>query len=290
MKRLKKILIVDDEPGLLEYIAIPLYKQQSGYQFWQAKTLAEARDLIEDRDFDLVLLDVIMNGERGTDLLPYLREKGIRTALCTAMPFQADKMEGVVGIISKPWTKNTKIDRFFADASDSKPRSTMLDREVGKALMKLDWKNQRQIWVDFLARLPLERVEDLRDLASDAVLFSRFEKEPQTCGISLQTSQSAREVKYYWNFYRQEADGTKCSTLALQESFNPKKLYGLTVEQQLNKILSWAKEDFADDPDFIEASRQKLVQLGWDKPVTNSPKLEAEPLVSAPKIRKIKLY
>ena len=66
-----KILLVDDEPSILKILSIKL--RVSGYQIITALNGNEALKLIKSEKPDLVLLDVIMPGMDGFEVLQKLR-------------------------------------------------------------------------------------------------------------------------------------------------------------------------------------------------------------------------
>jgi len=67
----RKILIVDDEPALVKVVSIKL--RVSGYEVITALNGHEALSLIKSEKPDIVLLDVIMPGMDGFEVLQKLR-------------------------------------------------------------------------------------------------------------------------------------------------------------------------------------------------------------------------
>jgi DNA-binding response OmpR family regulator len=67
----KRVLIVDDEPAILRVLGIKL--KISGYEVVMAHGGREALDLIESTLPDIVLLDVVMPGMDGFEVLGKLR-------------------------------------------------------------------------------------------------------------------------------------------------------------------------------------------------------------------------
>lgn len=65
-----KILIVDDEQGIRDYIKDGL--GVSGYQCFTAESAAEAKTVLAQGTFDLVLLDIKMPVRTGIEYLPEL--------------------------------------------------------------------------------------------------------------------------------------------------------------------------------------------------------------------------
>src|ERR1700691_3750645 len=74
MKPTAKILLVDDEPGMLRYIKTLL--EVDDYKVETASTGEDALKLVEKGlEPDLVLLDVLMPGIDGLETLEQLRQK-----------------------------------------------------------------------------------------------------------------------------------------------------------------------------------------------------------------------
>jgi DNA-binding response OmpR family regulator len=67
----KKVLVVDDEPGILKFISIGL--KSFGYQVITSLNGQEALKLVETENPDIMLLDVLMPGMNGTEVLKTLR-------------------------------------------------------------------------------------------------------------------------------------------------------------------------------------------------------------------------
>lgn len=65
------ILVIDDEPNILTTVKRSL--ELEGYQVEVAGTPAAGLSAAAERDIDLILLDVVMPGETGLELLPKLR-------------------------------------------------------------------------------------------------------------------------------------------------------------------------------------------------------------------------
>jgi two-component system, OmpR family, alkaline phosphatase synthesis response regulator PhoP len=71
MSILKKILIADDEPDILEIIQFNL--QAEGYEVITAKNGNEAIDEAKKHQPDLIILDIMMPGKNGIDVCNILR-------------------------------------------------------------------------------------------------------------------------------------------------------------------------------------------------------------------------
>ncbi|MBC7628181.1 response regulator transcription factor [Ferruginibacter sp.] len=71
MSIVKKILIADDEPDILEIIQFNLQKE--GYEVYTAKNGDEALDQARKYQPDLIILDIMMPGKNGIDVCNILR-------------------------------------------------------------------------------------------------------------------------------------------------------------------------------------------------------------------------
>ena len=66
-----RILIVDDEPDTLGLIELTL--ETAGYEVSTALNAEPAMNLIQQQEFDLILLDVMMPGMSGFDMVRQLK-------------------------------------------------------------------------------------------------------------------------------------------------------------------------------------------------------------------------
>jgi DNA-binding response OmpR family regulator len=73
MSTRKKILLVDDELAILRVLRIKL--RISGYDVFTAANSAEAFELIDSASPDIMMLDIIMPGMNGFEVLRRLRLK-----------------------------------------------------------------------------------------------------------------------------------------------------------------------------------------------------------------------
>lgn len=88
-----RILIVEDEVPISRLLETSL--TQAGYQCTCAFDGAGCADLLETQRFDLVLLDVMLPGADGFELLPYAREYGAPVIFITARSDVKDRVRGL---------------------------------------------------------------------------------------------------------------------------------------------------------------------------------------------------
>ncbi len=67
-----RVLVVDDEPGILKVLGIEL--KLSGYDAITTTSGAEAIEIVRTEKPDIVLLDVVMPGVTGLEVLQHVRK------------------------------------------------------------------------------------------------------------------------------------------------------------------------------------------------------------------------
>ncbi len=88
-----RILAVDDEKPITELLKLSL--SRAGYQCVCAYDGIEAANLVEKEIFDLVLLDIMLPGIDGFELMDYIRDTGIPVIFLTAKNAVADRVKGL---------------------------------------------------------------------------------------------------------------------------------------------------------------------------------------------------
>ena len=88
-----RILIVDDEKPICDLIDLNL--TAAGYQCRSVQDGLEAIDLIEKENFDLILLDVMLPGADGFDIMEYIRPLKVPVIFITARDHVRDKVKGL---------------------------------------------------------------------------------------------------------------------------------------------------------------------------------------------------
>lgn len=88
-----RILIVDDEKPICDLIDLNL--SSAGYHCTAVQDGLEAIDLIEQEPFDLVLLDIMLPGADGYDVMEYIRPLGIPVIFITAKYEVKNRVKGL---------------------------------------------------------------------------------------------------------------------------------------------------------------------------------------------------
>lgn len=114
------ILIVDDEDSIRDMLSIAL--DAAGYNVLQALNAQTAHSLVVDRNPDLILLDWMMPGTTGLELLRRLKRdeitEKIPVIMLTAKAQEANKLSGLDAgaddYIAKPFSPRELISRVKA--------------------------------------------------------------------------------------------------------------------------------------------------------------------------------
>lgn len=88
-----KILIVDDEKPICDLIDLNL--SSAGYSCTSVQDGLEAIDKIEQDTYDLILLDIMLPGADGYDIMEYIRPLGIPVIFITAKHEVKDRVKGL---------------------------------------------------------------------------------------------------------------------------------------------------------------------------------------------------
>ncbi|MCM1037927.1 MAG: response regulator transcription factor [Roseburia sp.] len=88
-----KILIVDDEKAICDLIDLNL--SSAGYHCTAVQDGMEAIAKIEQETYDLVLLDIMLPGADGYDVMEYIRPLGVPVIFITARHEVKDRVKGL---------------------------------------------------------------------------------------------------------------------------------------------------------------------------------------------------
>ncbi|MDA8079438.1 MAG: response regulator [Nitrospiraceae bacterium] len=110
MSNRASILIVDDEESLR--FTFEFFLSEAGYDVTTAANFDEALSFLVSREFDLVIVDVILGGKTGLDLVREIRARWLncRIVVITGDPtgeLATDAQRcGVMGFVPKPVCKD----------------------------------------------------------------------------------------------------------------------------------------------------------------------------------------
>lgn len=111
---MKKVLVIDDDPAILEAISIVL--EGEGYS---VKTVEDAQDAVSEvKNYrpDVIFLDLLLSGKEGTEIANEIksdsRSKGIPVVLISAHPHAHDSARscGADAFLAKPFDLDELLD------------------------------------------------------------------------------------------------------------------------------------------------------------------------------------
>ena len=109
-----RILVVEDERGLNRVLTKHL--KNNGYSVDSCEDGREAIEYLDLASYDLVLLDVMLPGMSGWDILRYIRKKNMDTSvlMLTALDSTEDKVKGLDGGADDYLTKPFALEELLA--------------------------------------------------------------------------------------------------------------------------------------------------------------------------------
>ena len=88
-----KILVVEDEKPISDLIRLNLRKE--GYECTAVYNGLDAIDIVDTEHFDLVLLDVMLPGADGFEVMDYIKPLSIPVIFITARATIDDRLHGL---------------------------------------------------------------------------------------------------------------------------------------------------------------------------------------------------
>ncbi|HLY39248.1 MAG TPA: response regulator transcription factor [Candidatus Binatia bacterium] len=131
---MRSVLLVDDDPGVLDVVAFTLRRE--GFDVDEETDGARALEAARSRDYDVVILDVMLPKLSGTDVCRALRaESDVPILMLTARDSERDRVQGLdVGAddyVTKPFSSAELVSRVRAIL-----RRRELDRANGTAAVR----------------------------------------------------------------------------------------------------------------------------------------------------------
>ena len=128
-----KILVIDDEPGILNVVTA--YLRSEGYDFRTASNGNEGLKTIHSYQPDLIILDVMLPGMDGMEVLSQLRrESNAYVIMLTARSEETDKLVGLtVGAddyLTKPFSPRELMARVKAALRRYQKPTAEVDRKI----------------------------------------------------------------------------------------------------------------------------------------------------------------
>lgn len=112
-----QILVIEDEPNILEVVA--LYLKRAGYTVRTARDGQEALDALEQAKPDLIILDLMLPQVNGTTIARWVRDRGdTPIIMLTARREEADRIAGLEmgadDYVVKPFSPQELVSRVRA--------------------------------------------------------------------------------------------------------------------------------------------------------------------------------
>ncbi|MBF0484090.1 MAG: response regulator [Candidatus Omnitrophica bacterium] len=126
----RKILIIDDDVELCEGMATLL--RHEGYMVENTSDVFAGVNLIEEQEFNVVLLDFRMKGMNGIDILKKIQSKNskMKVFIISGQPSIEELLEDekvshlVAGIINKPFSAKVLLEKIKKSLEIIPPKSS----------------------------------------------------------------------------------------------------------------------------------------------------------------------
>jgi len=153
----EKILVVDDEPRIRDACKLVLAEQ--GFEVALAEDGDQGVEMIKKEHFDIILVDLMMPGLSGLEVLAYVRNKHPHTVVIVITGYAtlehsiAAMKKGAFDFIPKPFTpeqlrtvvdKALTYNRALQDIADSNSRLKTLVNSLSDGVMAVD-RDQRVV-------------------------------------------------------------------------------------------------------------------------------------------------
>jgi phosphate regulon transcriptional regulator PhoB len=145
----QRILVVDDEPDLLELVRVNL--SQAGFEVETAETGRQALDRVRRLAPDLLILDLMLPDLSGTEVCRHLRADAALSEIPIIMlTARADEVDRVVGLeigaddyVTKPFSPRELTLRVRAVLRRRQPASSGGSQVLERATLRLDPERHR---------------------------------------------------------------------------------------------------------------------------------------------------
>lgn len=138
-----RILIVEDEQPISDVIRWNLTK--AGYECVCAYDGMKAADILEEQNFDLILLDVMLPKIDGYELMEYIKPMGIPVIFLTAKSALEDKLRGLTSGAEDYMVKPFEIVELLARINIVLRRYHKAERYLSIKDITVDVENQKVV-------------------------------------------------------------------------------------------------------------------------------------------------
>lgn len=134
------ILVVEDERAISDLIRLNLIR--AGYECTMAYDGKTAADILETRNFDLVLLDIMLPFINGYELMEYIRPLKIPVIFITAKAALSDRIKGLTSGAEDYIIKPFEVVELLARVGIVLRRYNKLEQRLAYADIEADVENQ----------------------------------------------------------------------------------------------------------------------------------------------------
>jgi DNA-binding response OmpR family regulator len=134
-----KVFIVEDEKAISDLLRMSLTK--AGYECTCADDGLKAADILESARFDLILLDIMLPGVDGFELMEYIRPLDIPVIFITAKNMVEDRVRGLRMGADDYLVKPFEIIELLARVETVLRRYHKLDRMIEIAGLSIDTRS-----------------------------------------------------------------------------------------------------------------------------------------------------
>ena len=178
-----EILIVEDEKPISDLIRLNLMK--AGYSCTCAFDGMEAADILEERNFDLIILDVMLPKLNGFELMEYIKPLGIPVICLTSgaedymvKPFEIVELLARVNIVLRRYNKMEQQLTFKDIAIDTK------NQNVSKAGKHIELTPKEFELLELLMRN--KNITLFREKIYEEIWGSEYSVESRTLDLHIQ--------------------------------------------------------------------------------------------------------
>ncbi len=136
-----QILVVEDERAISDLIRLNLIR--AGYNCTTAFDGKTAADILEERNFDLILLDIMLPFINGYELMEYIRPMKIPVIFITAKAALSDRIRGLTSGAEDYIIKPFEVVELLARVAIVLRRYHKLDDNLVFADVRADVENQK---------------------------------------------------------------------------------------------------------------------------------------------------
>ncbi|MBN2169352.1 MAG: response regulator transcription factor [Actinobacteria bacterium] len=157
----EKVLIVDDEENIIELAE--LYLKRDGFEVLSASDGSKALEIFRDEKPDLVVLDIMLPGIDGLDVLREVRKSSeVPVVMLTAKESEVDKIVGLElgadDYMTKPFSPRELSARVKAVLRRSKPKKESEEVIINRGGLTID-KSRMRVGVEDIGEVVLTAKE-----------------------------------------------------------------------------------------------------------------------------------